>query len=327
MINSNNVKISGCTITSDGPIVIAGNGTHMARNVINASVTMSGYNQTIALNQILAGITCTGSYNNIAVNNVTTRGIHVTGAFNAIQDNVVFDILYTAGAITSSSDENIIAKNNITNALYDGVYIVGSRNIICGNRITNSSQGLEVTEGNDNLIYANFIGNNQWGASMAYPELYKTHPLTSPITIINTLYHNNFVNNNYQINTEETRVSTYPWGNVTAILHHHGLFDKEGEGNYWDDYIGSDDNDDGIGDLPYIIDSNRSDNHPLMVPFDIDNLTIELPEWAIPFSDSSPEPQQTEMFQTALVAAAASIASVAIIISVVLIIYLKKRKY
>ncbi|RLE70072.1 MAG: hypothetical protein DRJ43_02775 [Thermoprotei archaeon] len=34
-------------------------------------------------------------------------------------------------------------------------------------------------------------------------------------------------------------------------------------GNYWSDYKGSDSDGDGIGDTPYIIDSDK-DNHPLM---------------------------------------------------------------
>jgi len=39
-------------------------------------------------------------------------------------------------------------------------------------------------------------------------------------------------------------------------------------GNYWDDYIGTDDNDDGIVDQPYSIISGQNDNYPLMEPFE-----------------------------------------------------------
>jgi len=35
-------------------------------------------------------------------------------------------------------------------------------------------------------------------------------------------------------------------------------------GNYWDDYIGSDADDDGIDDTSYSIDSDDADNYPLM---------------------------------------------------------------
>jgi nitrous oxidase accessory protein NosD len=38
-------------------------------------------------------------------------------------------------------------------------------------------------------------------------------------------------------------------------------------GNYWDDYTGTDANNDLIGDTPYVIDADDQDNFPHMVPF------------------------------------------------------------
>jgi len=39
-------------------------------------------------------------------------------------------------------------------------------------------------------------------------------------------------------------------------------------GNYWDDYNGSDDDNDGIGDAPYYIDEDNNDTYPLMQPWE-----------------------------------------------------------
>ena len=42
--------------------------------------------------------------------------------------------------------------------------------------------------------------------------------------------------------------------------------DGAGAGNYWEDYDGSDADHDGIGDSPYMIDSDTWDSYPLLVP-------------------------------------------------------------
>ena len=46
-------------------------------------------------------------------------------------------------------------------------------------------------------------------------------------------------------------------------------WNKGTKGNFWDNYTGIDNNGDGIGDTPYIIDENNQDNYPLMAPVTI----------------------------------------------------------
>jgi len=40
-------------------------------------------------------------------------------------------------------------------------------------------------------------------------------------------------------------------------------------GNYWSSYKGSDGNGDGIGDSPYTLAANCTDNYPLMQPYTV----------------------------------------------------------
>ena len=67
----------------------------------------------------------------------------------------------------------------------------------------------------------------------------------------NMIYHNNFVNNNNQVG--------YIW--------YVSVWDDGIEGNYWSDYTGRDNNNDGIGDTAYLIYEFGRDNHPLMGKF------------------------------------------------------------
>lgn len=73
----------------------------------------------------------------------------------------------------------------------------------------------------------------------------------------NYFYNNIFINNS-EINAIE---------GAGPNMWYHDLY---GLGNYWDDYNGTDDNHDGIGDTPYeISDIQNLDMYPLLnIPFD-----------------------------------------------------------
>jgi hypothetical protein len=69
----------------------------------------------------------------------------------------------------------------------------------------------------------------------------------------NKILHNSFIDNVHQ-----------------AVDNATGNFWDDGYpsgGNYWSDYNGTDSNHDGIGDTPYVIDANNTDNYPLMVQY------------------------------------------------------------
>jgi nitrous oxidase accessory protein NosD len=225
------------------------------------------------------------------------------------------------GGIYVSSDGTIVARNVVDHSDI-GIKVGGSGNIICANNLTSNGVGLAADSriynywkgagtdsGESNIFYANYVANNGVGADI--------NPyLENNVTAI--LYHNNFISNTYQVATANNFESLYgKYGNDT--------FDDGSTGNFWSDYNGADADGDGLGDTPYAIDGNRSDRYPLMAPFDVSSVTVELPEWA---SSPTPSPTLTDMkpLPTALLVAVAIIACVSGFGLIVNLLTSKKKK-
>jgi nitrous oxidase accessory protein NosD len=283
-IASNDVKITGFTIT-DSVRGIDGKGdrTQIIDNIIIAEqgVTLEGYNQTIAQNILKSpdniatilspggtiygngyGILCFGSYNNISANEFTGPRLESImlrgqeGSFNLVYGNTVKD----SGFMKVFGNRNIIVSNNMTGPTV-GIWIyTGSNNVVCANRITDA--GISISSGYENTIYANHIKNCRSGVSIERLQTYIDYG-EGPWIMNNTFYNNNFVNNDIQVSGGDTN-----------------LWDNGKEGNYWSDYTGVDADGDGIGDTPYVIDATTQDNFPLMAPFDIDSVAVQLQAWA-----------------------------------------------
>jgi parallel beta-helix repeat protein len=291
--NSFNDSIVGNNINGNVGIHAGGNGTRITNNIVKADstgITVNGCYQTITDNTVEAGtfgsgnkiIDLKGSYNTIMRNRLvgqTYVGIVLEGSYNSFYENIIVK----GEQMRASGDWNIIAKNTFTDS---GITVSsGSNNIVCANTIVNGL-GLGIG-GQNNLYYANHVENNYYvGAEVIGTEAHSFN---------NRVYHNNFINNTQQVKN---------WGaNPT------NFWDNGSEGNYWSDYNGTDANGDGIGDTPYFVKSETfdenlgsvvdavhgQDNYPLMSPFDVSSVTIELPEWESPspFPSPSPSPEPT----------------------------------
>jgi parallel beta-helix repeat protein len=119
----------------------------------------------------------------------------------------------------------------------------------------NTSLGIGLSYSSNNFITKNFCSNNDYGIYLLY------HALN------NNIYLNNFINNSDDVYSYES-ANTNIWTSPSKIAYtYRGKIYTNYLGNYWDDYTGSDNNGDGIGDTYYPINSDK-DNYPLMQGFE-----------------------------------------------------------
>ncbi|MEM2912353.1 MAG: NosD domain-containing protein, partial [Candidatus Bathyarchaeia archaeon] len=231
-------------------------------------------------------ISLDGSFS-IVAENKAEGDMHLKGAYNIIAGNS-FSTIYMENA-----HSNIICNNSLL-CLWVGFYgHTCSNNTICKNKFTGPGiWGISMGTGAYNVFHDNLISN--------YKGEYSGYGIAlggyGQIAENNMFYRNIFINNNRHVSTN--------W----EVLGAGNYWDNGKEGNYWDDYSGTDADGDGIGDTPYIVkgviwDENvrghvefvfGQDNYPLMSPFDINTISMELPEWALTILNASPEPKPNQ---------------------------------
>ena len=176
----------------------------------------------------------------------------------------------------SMSANNTVSKNNSTIRFYaesNGNVISENRGFIgvwgsSNNRIIGNKGAILIFESHNNTIIQNTVEDNSpYGIELSYSSgnifsenIIQNNKLDIRFVSNNTFHHNDFVN------------ATIDMVNDSVVFWNNGS-----EGNYWDNYAGLDDNDDGIGDMPYIIDKNNQDNYPLIEPV----IIPEFPSWIV----------------------------------------------
>jgi parallel beta-helix repeat protein len=282
-INADNVKISNLSVLlyfAGFGIGGSGNGIKISGNHIRGTdcgVSLVGSRITISENSITGyygGVKCTGS-NNTITRNVLSSAI-IDGAKNTVTDNSIIGSPWTG--IEAEGDFNIFSNNNITDCMVGILLVKGANNIISRNRVQrNSFAGICVNMANNSIFCGNYVANNQgsqggWGISLS----------GNPHHAENNTFYGNFVaDNSYNI-----RVESPSWLNS---------WDNGTMGNYWSDYSARysdalEIDSSGIGNIPYLIDDNNTDNYPLMKPIDVFNMIFTLPNWAYLLLSPSPSP-------------------------------------
>ena len=167
-----------------------------------------------------------------------SRGMDLSGRINVVIQNMHVKGFYYGIELSESSGNSIIS-NDITENELSGVALDrSSYNVISGNNITNNYVGIVFSDSsNHNFIYGNNMTNEFYGIEFDWSS--------------GNLVYRNFFNSDRQ-----AYIMPSGYVNVWDKGHYSG-------GNYWSDYAGIDENEDGFGDTPYIIDAQNVDHYPL----------------------------------------------------------------
>jgi parallel beta-helix repeat protein len=179
-------------------------------------------------------------------------GIRLDYSRNSKIENVTV-LNCESGLALKSSSNNAVTNNNASNNIV-GIHLGGSssKNTVGNNNCLYNSRGIELSASSSNILTNNiFNSNNERIAIFSSSN--------------NKIYLNNFINNTDNVYPS---TSSNIWNSAEEISYtYNGNTYTNYMGNYWSDYSGNDTNDDGIGDIPYGIDSDQ-DNCPLMQPWE-----------------------------------------------------------
>jgi len=232
---------------TDEDTIFVYNGMYKGYFSINKSITLIGENKENTI--ITSDFSDQNGLITILKNNVTVSGFTIKNStiphYHSLDEvdppTWIYDV---AIGIIVNSDDNIIDGNDIVNNHGYGILLNQSHNTtISNNTITKHDFScIYLKDSSNNTIVNNSIRDNEKGIMF--------HRNSTN----NILYFNNFINNTfYHVQSNASNTFYNP---VT------------GTGNYWDDYSGTDKNNDAIGDSPYNISGgNNQDLYPLMAPY------------------------------------------------------------
>jgi parallel beta-helix repeat protein len=254
LINCNNVTVKGVSLMPNRPFALL---------VDTTNSTLTGIKITVDPEYSSSGIVIRNSKNNIISNNnlsstpSTAQNFGLSlwdSANNTISGNIVSGFWWS---IPITRSNNTVVSGNTLTLSWIGIPINGFDNQAFGNHVSNtvlatdrtvypnSGTGLSVS-GSNNQVFRNTVENNGIG-------------LVVDAGSNNSICQNNFINNTKQVNVD-------PSANVT--------WDNGREGNYWSDYttkypLAAEIDSTGIGNTPYVIDSNNIDHYPIVEPVTI----------------------------------------------------------
>jgi len=234
-------------------------------------------NSFVAFNNITGNFLCgvkmeSSADNNLVQNNFVENnfeGISVDRSnFQLIQNNIVKG----CGIVVEYSSNITLTGNVVTDSQNFGAHVYSS---VCatvwGNLFSNHSKGIFVSNSEKTMIFQNNITRNEHGVdfksasdTLMFENMVSGNEigvlLTSDDSENNTVWCNDFADNTQQVLVDASGARVF-WNNAT-------------KGNYWSDYQGTDNNSNGIGDNPYVIDQHNQDNYPIIEPLIIPEFSL-----------------------------------------------------
>ena len=260
LVNCNNSLISdldlclgscGITLINSNYNVISSN--NASYNTINGIfIDYVSYHNNVTNNNFIdnleEGMEIHGDSNLISQNNVSWNelnldshcGILIWGKSNLITKNEISR--NNRYGIALVGDSNTVSENNIFENYLFGIDLGADYTQIKKNNIfNNKDSGIRIHNSDNNNFTDNLLENNTIYGILIFDNL----------SVNNYLFHNLFIHNGIQA-SDNSNPHTNFWDN--------GII-----GNYWDDYLGIDANEDGIGDVPYNITgtAGNQDNFPI----------------------------------------------------------------
>lgn len=227
----------------------------------------------LALENGVTGIEIQASDNNKLLSNAIDKNyfegikLSVTSEKNILYRNNVTNNAFN-GVLLDDVDWNNITENRFIKNKRNGISILNSEfNTIKGNFIEwNENYGMYSNYGNYNYYSENVISHNQGGAGVSFETCTANIVNKSMIwgnsgygvqlieSIDNIFYFNVFIENGEQPQASDI-LGTNSWTNGS-------------HGNYWSEHVTTDNNEDGIVDIPYILKGSTinppTDYYPLV---------------------------------------------------------------
>ena len=229
-------------------------------------------------NGILLNETCDSneiSSNTIYDNNDNGIYFHDHCTKNEVVNNTIYENANTGIRIENSSLNDMIKTNVIRDNDHYGILIVGSKNAAIENDISgngkhgillladdqtnitknvvynNTLDGIKLQNSTEGNISSNYIyGNLQYGLFINY------------YSVDNIIYNNAFEDN--VGNARDISLNENIWY-LTKTNGSNVINGPYIAGNFWDDYTGTDNDGDGIGESSYVIDGGgRQDKYPIL---------------------------------------------------------------